>query len=143
MVFGVAKKAKGYLMKSKYTLGSKIHQALCRLEIVGMDANSLRKAIDFRESTSIFDRVIIQPLVNDQMVTRTDINFFITPQGVARLDSMGRFIKSRLTRVEKAVWTTYVHKETFSVRPHADDHFQWASRRGNQLFYRDGRVENV
>jgi hypothetical protein len=108
MVFGVVKKAKGHLMKSKYTLGSKIHQALCKLEICNMDANTLRKIIDFRESTSIFDRVIIQPLVNDQMITRVDINFYITPQGLARLDSMGRFVKSRLTKLEKAVWTTYV-----------------------------------
>lgn len=130
-------------MKSKYTLGSKIHQALCKLEICNMDANTLRKIIDFRESTSIFDRVIIQPLVNDQMITRVDINFYITPQGLARLDSMGRFVKSRLTKLEKAVWTTYVYKETPSVRIEADDHFQCASRRGNQLFYRDGRIENV
>jgi hypothetical protein len=130
-------------MKSKYTLGSKIHQALCKLEIGGMDAGSLRKIIDFRESTNIFDRVIIQPLVNDQMIARMDINFYITPQGVARLDSMGRFIKSKLTRKEKLEWKPYVFKETASVRTQADDHFQWASRRGNQLFYRDGRVENV
>jgi len=130
-------------MKSKYTLGSKIHQALCKLEMGGMDAGSLRKAIDFRESTSIFDRVIIQPLVNDQMIGRMDINFYITPQGIARLDAMGRFIKSKLSRKEKLMWEPYVYKNTFSVRLQADDHFQCASRRGNQLFYRDGRVENV
>ena len=130
-------------MKSKYTLGSKIHQALCKLEMGGMDAGSLRKAIDFRESTSIFDRVIIQPLVNDQMIGRMDINFFITPQGVARLDGMGRFVKSRLMKTERVGWQPYVYIETKSVRLRADDHFQCASRRGNQLFYRDGRVENV
>jgi hypothetical protein len=130
-------------MKSKYTIGSKIHQALCKLEIGGMDAGALRKAIDFKESSSIFDRAIIQPLVNDLMISRMDVNFYITPTGVARLDSMGRFIKSRLTRREKVEWTTYVFKETPSVRPHADDHFEHASRRGNKLFYRDGRVEDV
>jgi len=130
-------------MKSKYTLGSKIHQALCKLEFLSMDAGSLRKIIDFRESTSIFDRVIIQPLVNDQMISRTDINFHITPQGIARLDSMGRFVKSRLAQRERVGWEVYVYKKTPSVRIEADDHFQCASRRGNQLFYRDGRVENV
>jgi hypothetical protein len=109
----------------------------------GMDAGSLRKAIDFRESTSIFDRVIIQPLVNDQMIGRMDINFFITPQGVARLDVMGRFIKSKLTRKEKLEWQPYIYQETVSVRLSADDHLKCASRRGNQLFYRDGRIENV
>jgi hypothetical protein len=130
-------------MKSKYTIGSKIHQALCKLEIGGLDVSTLRKAIDFKESSSIFDRAIIQPLSNDGMIQRMDMTFFITPQGVARLDSMGRFIKSKLTRKEKLAWEPYVFIETTSVRVSADDHFKCASRRGNHLFYRDGRVENV
>ena len=130
-------------MKSKYTIGSKIHQALCKLESGGMDPSALRKAINFKESSSIFDRSIIQPLFNDKMIHRMDVNFFITPIGVARLDNMGRFYKKRVARKEKVVWTTYVYKETEAVRPHANDHFAWASRRGNKLYYRDGRVEDV
>ena len=130
-------------MKSKYTIGSKIHQALCKLEMGGLDVSTLRKAIDFKESSSIFDRAIIQPLSNDGMIQRMDMTYFITPDGVARLDNMGRFVKSRLARREKVEWTTYVFKETPSVRPHADDHFKHASRRGNKLFFRDGRVEDV
>ena len=137
------KKWKGNLMKSKYTIGSKIHQALCRLEMGGMDAGTLRKSIDFKESSSIFDRAIIQPLVNDSMISRMDVNFYITPTGVARLDSMGRFIKSRLTRREKQEWQVYVYIETKSVRPSADDHLQCGSRRGNKVYFRDGRVEDV
>ena len=130
-------------MKSKYTIGSKIHQALCKLEIGGMDVSTLRKAIDFKESSSIFDRAIIQPLSNDRMISRMDITYYITPEGVARLETMGRFSKPRLARKEKVEWRPYVFKEAESVRPHADDHFQWPSKRGNQLFYWDGRVENV
>jgi hypothetical protein len=130
-------------MKSKYTIGSKIHQALCKLEMGGLDVSTLRKAIDFKESSSIFDRAIIQPLSNDGMISRMDMTYYITPDGVSRLDNMGRFVKSRLARKEKMEWTTYVYKESPSVRPHADDHFQYASRRGNKLYFRDGRVEDV
>jgi hypothetical protein len=143
VVFGVEKKWKGTLMKSKYSIGSKIHQALCKLETAGMDAGTLRKSIEFKESSSIFDRVIIQPLVNDGMVSRQDINFYITPVGVTRLDSMGRFIKSRLRIKEKLIWVPYVYQETPSVRVNADDHFKFGSRRGNKIYYRDGRVEDV
>jgi hypothetical protein len=130
-------------MKSKYTIGSKIHQALCKLELGGMDPMTLRKAIDFKESSANFDRSIIQPLVNDRMINRMDLNYFITPEGVSRLDNMGRFVKRRLARREKAEWTLYIPSEAPSVRPHADDHFAYASRRGNKLYYRDGRVEDV
>ena len=130
-------------MKSKYTIGSKIHQALCKLETGGMEPSSLRKAIDFKESSSIFDRAIIQPLSNDGMIQRMDMNYYITPEGVSRLDNMGRFFKSRLAKKEKVEWKPYVFKDTPSVRPHADDHFKHASRRGNHLYFRDGRVEYV
>jgi hypothetical protein len=130
-------------MISKYTIGSKIHQALCKLENLAMDPLTLRKSIDFKESTNIFDLHIIQPLVNDRMISRVDTIYKITPVGISRLDNMGRFVKKKLQRKEKVVWTTYTHKEVEAVRPHADDHFKWASRRGNQLFYRDGRVANV
>ena len=109
----------------------------------GLDVSTLRKAIDFKESSSIFDRAIIQPLSNDGMISRMDMTYYITPDGVSRLDNMGRFVKSRLARKEKMEWTTYVYKESPSVRPHADDHFQYASRRGNKLYFRDGRVEDV
>jgi len=130
-------------MKSKYTIGSKIHQALCKLELGGMDPMTLRKAIDFKESSANFDRSIIQPLVNDRMINRMDLSYYITPEGVSRLDNMGRFVKTRLARREKVEWKLYIPEEAPSVRPHADDHFAYASRRGNKLYYRDGRVEDV
>jgi len=132
------------MIKSKYTIGSKIHQALSKLEMGGLDMATLRKAINYKDSTKIFDECIIQPLVADKMIHRMDINYYITPIGQSRLESMGRYIihvpKPRYQKVE---WVVYKPTLNNTVRIHADDNFKFPSRRGDKLYYRDGRVESV
>ena len=129
-------------MKSKYTIGSKIHQALCKIENTTMDAGTWRKAIQYKDAPSIFDRAIIQPLVNDGMVNRVDYNFYITAQGSARLDNMGRYVKKPVINKRLPVThETYRGNELTqpATRLGADDHFNYPSKRGNTLYFRDGR----
>jgi hypothetical protein len=133
-------------MKSKYTIGSKIHQALCKIEMLPMDAGTWRKAVQYKDAPSIFDRAIIQPLSNDGFINRSGYNFTITPSGVSRLDQMGRFVKKQLPKREsKYTYELYTGKETRlpAVRQGADDHFACPSRRFDGLFFRDGSVGAV
>jgi hypothetical protein len=133
-------------MKSKYTIGSKIHQALCKIESLPMDAGTWRKSVNYKDAPSIFDRAIIQPLTNDGFINRVGYNFSITPSGVSRLDNMGRFVKKQLPKREaKYTYEVYQGKETRlpAVRVGADDHFKFPSRRFDGLYFRDGRVESI
>jgi hypothetical protein len=132
------------MVKSKYTAGSKIHQALTKLEMLGMDAFALRKAINFKDSTKLFFIRIIEPLVVDNMIKPVDKIYFLTPEGQSRLQAMGRYVVHvpRVMR-EKYKFEPYKPVKTPSVRPNADDNFNFPSRRGNYLFYRDGKVEAV
>jgi len=128
-------------MKSKYTIGSKIHQALCKIENTTMDAGTWRKSIQYKDAPSIFDRAIIQPLVNDGMVNRVDYNFYITTQGSARLDTMGRYVKKPVVNKRLPVSIEIYRGNELTqpaTRQGADDHFSFPSKRGNTLYYRDG-----
>jgi hypothetical protein len=141
-------------MKSKYTIGSKIHQALCKIEMLPMDAGTWRKSVQYKDAPSIFDRAIIQPLSNDGFINRSSYNFTITPSGISRLDQMGRFAKWRRgfrlqkqlpNREAKYTYELYTGKETRlpAVRSGADDHFAYPSRRFDGLFYRDGSIRTL
>jgi len=132
------------MVKSKYTAGSKIHQALTKLEMGGLDAFTLRKAINFKDSTKLFFKRIIEPLVGDNMIKPADEIYFLTPNGQSRLETMGRYVVHvPRVRREREKFEPYKPVKTPSVRPNADDNFNFPSRRGNHLFYRDGRVEAV
>ena len=129
-------------MQPKYTRMSRIHQALCKIEHKSMDIGTWRVASQFKDSTKIFDQSVIQPLVNDGMILRRELYYHITPKGSEKLDELGRYAQNATrTRREPRQFLPYDGNELVvkSVRVGADDHFQFPSRRGNTLFYRDGR----
>jgi hypothetical protein len=109
---------------------------------MGMEAGQWRRAVNFKDSSKIFDQSVIQPLLNDGMITRTEMQYHITPKGSEKLDHLGRYTnpvaKTKRAPVE---FVPYDGNELLgkAVRIGADDHFNFPSRRGNTLFYRDGR----
>jgi predicted transcriptional regulator len=129
-------------LQPKYTRMSRIHQALCKIEHKAMDIGALRLASHFKYSTKIFDQSVIQPLVNDGMILRRELYYYITPKGSEKLDELGRYTQTlNKTRREPRQFLPYDGNELIcaSVRPGADDHFAFPSRRGNTLFYKDGK----
>ena len=132
-------------MISKFTKNSKIHQALDCLYRMPMNAVELKLAIKFNESNPRFDASIILPLINERFAVRKDFKYFITPMGQDKLMELGQ-IKQRIPNFSKVVGTgTYAGEELKKSveRPGADDHLKYPSRRGDRLYYRDGRVEAV
>ena len=133
-------------MQPKYTRMSRIHQSLCKIEVMAMEAGHWRRVVNFKDSTKIFDQSIIQPLLNDGMITRNETLYYITPKGSEKLDHLGRYTnpvaKTKRAPVE---FVPYDGNELLSksVRIGADDHFSFPSRRGNTLFYRDGREVSI
>lgn len=134
-------------MKSKYTRGSYIHQALSRLSRQPLGESSLRKEI---ASISIarFHDTVIQPLISDGLVVNNSGILNITEKGERKMEELGP-IKEKLppqhasARRINIIAGTYDGKELMPQqnRPNGNDHLLLPSRSGNRLNYRDGRVE--
>jgi len=132
-------------MISKFTKNSKIHQALDCLYRLPMNGMEIKKTINFSDSMSKFEASIIVPLINERFAVRKDMKYFLTPSGQDKLMELGQ-IKHRIPNSSKVVGTgTYDGAELRKnvERPGADDHLEYPSRRGNNLYFRDGRVEAV
>lgn len=132
-------------MISKFTKNSKIHQALDALYRLPMGPSELKKAINFMDSTTKFDASIIVPLINERFAVRKDLKYFITALGQDKLMELGQ-IKQRIPNASKIAGSGHYDGAELrkSVeRPGADDHLKYPSKRGNNLYFRDGRVDHV
>lgn len=132
-------------MISKFTKNSKIHQALDCLYRLPMNGMEIKKTINFNDSMPKFEASIIVPLINERFAVRKDMKYFLTPAGQDKLMELGQ-IKQRIPNSSKVVGSgTYDGAELRKnvERPGADDHLEYPSRRGNNLYFRDGRVEVV
>jgi hypothetical protein len=130
---------------SKFVKNSKIHQALNVLAFIPMGDMELKKKIDFTSSMPRFQEHIIMPLTNGGYVHREQSHYKITEAGKDLLEYLG-IIKIKLPASMKFVPTgSYDGTDTTkpSVRISGDDHFKHPSRRGDMLFYRNGRVEAI
>jgi hypothetical protein len=130
---------------SKFVKNSKILQALNVLAFVPMNESELKKKIDFTQSVPRFNEHIIMPLTNGGYVYRDQSHYKITETGKDLLEYLG-IIKIKLPASAKFVPNGSYDGEDIlkpSVRTSGDDHFRCPSRRGDMLFYRDGRVEAV
>ena len=131
-------------MISKYTSGSKIHQALERINKSSVTAQELKKEINYTESILRLEEFIITPLLSDGYIRRGEtVNFYspliITPKGEEKYLSMG-MVKRHAPRVEKInrLNGTYDGKElkAFTGRPGAMDHEKYPSLMAEGLVYR-------
>lgn len=136
-------------MISKYTKNSKIHQALEALSFLPVDAIELRRKIHFRESMQRFEHYIVLPLTSDKLVKLTDYKFVITDLGLHRLSELGTVKKMLAPTPARNFVPTKIDPyrgdelRPQQMRPEANIHFEFPSRIGNKLHYRDGRVEAV
>ena len=129
-------------MISKYTRGSKIHRALAHLGILPREPLELVKLINFNESSSRFQKQILEPLKNDGFAKWVGDKFTITELGKEKLLEMGQ-IKTRLPNTDSKPKHIPLNLRDYLspiFRPGADDHEKYPSRSGNFLRYRDGRV---
>lgn len=132
-------------MISKYTRGSKIHRALAHIGILPRDSMELVKMINFAESSSRFQKQIIDPLKNDGFAKWESGKLAITEKGKEKLLEMGQ-VKTRLPSVDNKTKHIPLNLRDYSspvTRAGADDHEKYPSRVGDSLRYRDGRVVHL
>jgi len=122
-------------MISKYTAGSKIHQALERINRSSLTAQELRKEINYTQSILRLEEFIISPLLSDGYIVRGETNNFfsllrVTPKGEEKYRELG-VVKRHMPRIEKIdrFVGSYDGKElkAFTGRPGAMDHEQYPS----------------
>ena len=132
-------------MISKYTRGSKIHRALAHIGILPRDPLELVKMISFAESSSRFQKQIIEPLKNDGFAKWESGKLAITDKGKEKLLEMGQ-VKIRLPGIDSKPKHIPLNLRDYLspiFRRGADDHEQYPSRVGDSLRYRDGRVVHL
>jgi hypothetical protein len=129
-------------MISKYTIGSRIHQALERICRSPVHVISLRADIKFTESIIRLKEYILDPLLKDGFVTVNADVYTITPMGEMKFEQMGPFKKplSRKSQINKFEGV-YDGKELrrYEGRPGAMNHEQYPSLMGEVLVYRRSR----
>jgi hypothetical protein len=130
-------------MKSKYTRGSLIHQAIESLERLPRSPEQLRTTLD-NISIARFNQYVTEPLLRDGFAMLNENVLYLSAAGREKFSELG-MCKTRLPSSHKAdlLNTTYDGKELqiAAVRVGADDHMRFPSRVGSQLRYRDGQVE--
>ena len=130
-------------MKSKYTRGSLIHQAIEALDRQPRSPGQLRTALN-NISIARFNQYVTEPLVQDGLALIKNEVMYLTALGREKFSDLG-MCKTKLPPSHKAelLHTTYDGKELMiaAVRAGADNHMSFPSRVNNSLRFRDGRVQ--
>ncbi len=127
------------------TKNSMAHKALYALRLAPKNLTEIKTLIDYKQSTERFTGTVLNILTNGSFVKRRDERFYITERGENTLIEYGAPRKIYHNTIHRIPGPSYDGLEILITvqRPGADDHMQYPSRRGNRLFYRDGRVEDV
>jgi len=132
-------------MKSTYTRGSLIHRSIELLERQPRAPEDLRRML-LNISIARFNEYVTTPLIADGFAKHEGGVLYLTAFGREKYSELG-MVKSKLPASHKAdvMGTTYDGAELKlnAVRVGADNHASFPSRTGNQLRYRDGRVEEL
>lgn len=132
-------------MKSKYTRGSLIHQAIESIERLPRSPEQLRTLLN-NISMARFNEYVTGPLLADGLALIKENMIYLTAKGREKFSELG-MCKTQLPPSHRAelLTTTYDGKELkiSAVRVGADNHMGCPSRVNNTLRYRDGRVEEL
>jgi hypothetical protein len=124
---------------------SNVHYALQTMRLGPKSLTEIKRMINYKKSIEAFQSEIMNVLSNGGFIKRRDERFYITERGDMTLVDYGAPKKPVKHPVIQIEGPNYRGLElTVSVqRQGADDHMQYPSRRGNKLFFRDGRVQDV
>ncbi len=121
------------------------HKALQTMRLGPRSLTEIKLAIEYKQSVERFQAEVMNILSNGGFVKRHNERFYITERGENTLIEYGAPRKIHRNTIHHIPGPSYDGLEILITvqRPGADDHMQYPSRRGNRLFYRDGRVEDV
>lgn len=126
------------------TRSSALHKALQLMNLAPRSLTEIKRLIEYRHPIEKFQADVMNILSNAGMIRRRDQQFYITPAGEQELQRLGVTVKKvpsvnsphRISNINSSVGLETIKTPT---RPGADDHMMYPSRRGNVLYYRDGR----
>ena len=130
-------------MKSKYTRGSLIHQAIESLDRIPRSPEQLRTSLD-NISMQRFNQYVTGPLVADGLALIKENVMYLTAKGREKFSELG-MCKTKLPPSHKAELLNSVYEgkelKVAAVRAGADDHMRFPSRVNNTLRFRNGTVK--
>lgn len=121
------------------------HKALHTMRLGAKSLTEIKNLIKYQGSINKFQADVMNILTNGGFVKRRDERFYITERGDNALIEHGAPRKINRENIHYISCAPYDGIEIkISVQRHgADDHMNYPSRRGNKLYYRDGRIEDV
>jgi hypothetical protein len=130
-------------MNSTYTRNSLIHQAMESLDRLPRSPEQLRTSLA-NISIARFNEAVTEPLLQDGLARIENNVMVLSALGREKINFLG-MTKTKLPASHKAALMNVPYDgaelRVNPARPSADQHESFPSRNGNQLHYRDGRVE--
>lgn len=130
-------------MKSTYTRNSLIHQAMEALERLPRSPEQLRTNLA-NISIRRFNEAVTEPLLQDGLARIEGNVMVLSALGREKISALG-MTKTKLPASHKAALMNVPYDgaelKAKPARTNAEQHESFPSRNGNQLHYRDGRVE--
>lgn len=126
-------------MKPKYTSGSRIHKAIYSLSLCPKTAIDLRRNIDFQESMPRMFESVINPAIEDGLISSVGEMLYLTQRGQDKLAEMGppRQTPKATPKISKMEGTyTGSDLRQLAVRPGAYDFLQHPSLIGGRRYER-------
>lgn len=135
------------MITDKIIRGAGSHRILIALMERDRTGNELRRLVGAVNSTKKFEGEYMARLEANGYVFMNGIAWSITTKGRQKCDSMGEDKPANIAgprvRIEVTQLPTSIWDRPPAPRPGSLDFMQCPSRRGNRLYYRDGRVETV
>ncbi len=131
------------MITDKIVKGAGSHRILMSLRERPRTSKDLKRVVGAINSVRRFDDEYMGRLLANGYVCFDGVTWLITIKGAQKCADLGDPEKpnSPVRRLSK--FQTAVAEHPPVLRRDAMDFAQWPSRRGNLLFYRDGRVEKV
>lgn len=127
------------------TKNSMAHKALFCMRLAPKNLTEIKTLIDYKQSTEKFTGTVMNILTNGGFVRRRDERFYITERGENTLIEYGApriVVRGTIHHIPGPSYDGLEILITIQ-RPGADDHMKYPSRRGEKLYFRDGRVQDV
>lgn len=132
------------MITDKIIRGAGSHRILLALIERGRTSKELRRLVGAVNSTKKFEGEYMARLEANGYVFADGVSWRITVKGVQKCESLGierpANVAGPRVPIQGHAIPTSIWERPPAQRPGSMDFLNWPSRRGNRLYYRDGRV---
>ena len=131
------------MVTDKIVKGAGSHRILMALRERPRDSKELKRLVGAVNSISRFDGEYMDRLESNGYVIRDDGLWVITVKGHQKCVTLGDPEKPNRAKPRTMTFESMALEKPVVRRPGSMDFLDYPSRRGNFLYYRDGRIERA